>query len=297
MLIKSFPNNRDEYSGAEEVMRWLHGRTSGVFAAAQNAAVTAMDTPGMGITVSDGTGWMTDAGGNGVVWWNDTEKTSGQKLQLEIDMADGVLNRIDRIIVEWKTINYADLPEIKVLKGTASSTAEAPALTNNRTVRQISLARVSVEAGITAITASMITDERLDPAVCGLVTDGLSIDTTTINAQYTAMLDSLAQELAQLEAGSGVELAKLCFANTAVPAAAWASDSTYGDYPYRAAVALSGVTAAMVPEVVFGLAAMADNSFAPVAECYNGGVYIYAADVPESAITIPTIICWRGAAT
>lgn len=297
MLIKSFPNNRDEYIGAEEVMRWLHGRTSGVFAAAQNAAVAAMDTPGMGITVSDGTGWMTDAGGNGVVWWNDTEKTSGQKLQLEIDMADGVLNRIDRIIVEWKTINYADLPEIKVLKGTASSTAEAPALTNNSTVRQISLARVAVGAGITAVTASMITDERLDPAVCGLVTDGLSIDTTTINAQYTALLDSLAQELAALEAGTAVELKKLAFADTAVPVSAWAENSTYEDYPYRAAVALSGVTAAMIPEVVFGLAAMSENSFAPVAECYNGGVYIYAADVPESTITIPTIICWRGAAT
>lgn len=296
MLIKSFPNNRDEYIGAEEVMRWLHGRTSGVFAAAQNAAVTAMDTPGMGITVSDGTGWMTDAGGNGVVWWNDTEKTSGQKLQLEIDMADGVLNRIDRIIVEWKTISYADLPEIKVLKGTASSTAEAPALTNNSTVRQISLARVSVAAGITAITASMITDERLDPSVCGLVTDDLSIDTTTINAQYTALLDSLAQELAALEAGTAVELKKLAFADTAVPVSAWAEDSTYEDYPYRAAVTLSGVTVTMIPEVVFGLAAMSDNSFAPVAECYNGGVYIYAADVPESTITIPTIICWRGAA-
>ena len=296
MLIKSFPNNRDEYIGAEEVMRWLHGRTSGVFAAAQNAAVAAMDSPGMGITVSVGTGWMTDAGGNGVVWWNDTEKTSGQKLQLEIDMADGVMNRIDRIIVEWKTINYADLPEIKVLKGTASSTAEAPALTNNSTVRQISLARVSVAAGITEITASMITDERLDPSVCGLVTDGLSIDTTTINAQYTALLDSLAQELAALEAGTAVELKKLAFANTVVAVSAWAEDSTYEDYPYRAAVALSGVTAAMIPDVVFGLAAMADNSFAPVAECYNGGVYIYAADVPESAITIPTIICWRGAA-
>lgn len=297
MLIKSFPNNRDEYIGAEEVMRWLHGRTSGVFAAAQNAAVAAMDTPGMGITVSDGTGWMTDADRNGVVWWNDTEKTSGQKLQLEIDMADGVLNRIDRIIVEWKTINYADLPEIKVLKGTASSTAEAPALTNNSTVRQISLARVSVAAGITAITASMITDERLDPSVCGLVTDGLSIDTTTINAQYTALLDNLAQELANLEAGTAVELKKLAFASTAVPVSAWAENSTYEDYPYRAAVTLSGVTAAMIPEVVFGLAAMSENSFAPVAECYNGGVYIYAADVPESAITIPTIICWRGAAT
>ena len=93
-----------------------------------------------------------------------------------------------------------------------------------------------------------------------------------------------------------MELKKLCFANTAVPAASWASDSTYEDYPYRAAVALSGVTAAMVPEVTFGVAAMADTSFAPVAECYNGGVYIYAADTPKTAITIPTIICWRGGA-
>lgn len=295
--IRSFPNNQDTYIGAEEVMRWLHGRTSGVFAAAGNAAVAALETPGMAVTVTDGTGWLTDAGGNGVVWWNDTEKTTGAKLILNVEMADAVLDRIDRVIVEWETTNYVDLPEIKVLKGTASSTAEAPALTNNSTVRQISLARVAVGAGITAVTASMITDERLDPSVCGLVTDGLSIDTTTINAQYTALLDSLAQELANLEAGTAVELKKLAFANTAVAVSTWADDSTYEDYPYRAAVALSGVTAAMIPEVVFGLDAMSDNSFAPVAECYNGGVYIYAADVPESTITIPTIICWRGAAT
>ena len=294
--IRSFPNNQDTYIGAEEVMRWLHGRTSGVFAAAGNAAVAALETPGMAVTVTDGTGWLTDAGGNGVVWWNDTEKTTGAKLILNVEMADAVLDRIDRVIVEWETTNYVDLPEIKVLKGTASSTAEAPALTNNSTVRQISLARVAVGAGITAVTASMITDERLDPSVCGLVTDGLSIDTTTINAQYTALLDSLAQELAALEAGTAVELKKLAFANTVVAVSAWADDSTYEDYPYRAAVALSGVTAAMIPEVVFGLAAMSENSFAPVAECYNGGVYIYAADVPESTITIPTIICWRGSA-
>lgn len=294
--IKSFPNNQDTYIGAEEVMRWLHGRTSGVFAAAGNAAVAAMETPGMAVTVTDGTGWLTDAGENGVVWWNDTEKTTGAKLILNVDMADAVLDRIDRVIVEWPTTNYVGLPEIKILKGTPASNAAAPALTNNSTVRQISLARVAVGAGITAVTASMITDERLDPAVCGLVTDGLSIDTTTINAQYTALLDNLAQELANLEAGTAVELKKLSFASTAVPVSAWAENSTYEDYPYRAAVTLSGVTAAMIPEVVFGLDAMSDNSFAPVAECYNGGVYIYAANVPESAITIPTIICWRGAA-
>ena len=65
MLIKSFPNNRDEYIGAEEVMRWLHGRTSGVFAAAKNAAVEALGAPGMAVTVTDGTGWLTNADGNG----------------------------------------------------------------------------------------------------------------------------------------------------------------------------------------------------------------------------------------
>lgn len=294
--IKSFPNNQDTYIGAEEVMRWLHGRTSGVFAAAGNAAVEALEEPGMAVTVTDGTGWIADAGKNGVVWWNDTEKTTGAKLTLNVDMANDTLDRIDRIIVEWPTTNYVGLPEIKILKGTPASSAAAPALTNNSTLRQISLAKIYIAAGSTEITAGMITDERLNPAVCGLVTDGLEIDTTTINAQFTALLDSLAQELANLEAGTGVELKKLCFANTAVPAATWAEDSTYEDYPYRAAVALSGVTAAMVPEVVFGMAAMADNSFAPVAECYNGGVYIYAADAPEAAITIPTIICWRGAA-
>lgn len=306
--IKSFPNNQDEYSGAEDIMRWLHGRTSGVFAASGNAAVAALATPGMAVTVSDGTGWMSNANNDGVVWWNDTESVSGAKLQLAIDAADGVLNRIDRVIVEWKTTNYVDRPEIKILKGAASSTAAAPTLTNSGTKRQISLARISVAAGTTAITASMITDERLDASVCGLVTEKVSIDTSTMQSQFSTLLqetqeqaasvlDSINRELADLEAGTAVELKKLYFADTVVLAASWASDSTYGDYPYRAAVALSGVTAAMIPEVVFGLAAMIDNSFAPIAECYNGGVYIYSADAPGAAITIPTIICWRGGAS
>ena len=199
--IKSFPNNQDEYSGAEDVMRWLHGRTSGVFAASGNASVAALATPGMAVTVSDGTGWMSNANNDGVVWWNDSESVNGTKLQLTIDAADGVLNRIDRVIVEWKTTNYVDRPEIKVLKGTASSTAAAPALTNSGTKRQISLAQVAVAAGTTAITAGMITDERLNPEVCGLVTDTLSIDTSVINAQFTELLNQLRAAIEQAASG------------------------------------------------------------------------------------------------
>ncbi len=86
---------------------------------------------------------------------------------------------------------------------------------------------------------------------------------------------------------------KLTFTDTTVAAAAFAPDTTYADFPFRASVSLAGVTGTMVPEVVFGATDAASGVFAPVAESISGGVYLYAAEVPSADITIPTIICWR----
>ena len=86
---------------------------------------------------------------------------------------------------------------------------------------------------------------------------------------------------------------KLTFTNTSVAASAFAPDTTYADFPFRASVSLAGVMGTMVPEVVFGAADAASGIFAPVAESIIGGVYLYAAEVPSANITIPTIICWR----
>lgn len=86
---------------------------------------------------------------------------------------------------------------------------------------------------------------------------------------------------------------KLTFTNTTVEAASFAADETYGDFPYRAAVPLTGAAEAMTPEVVFGAADAMSGTFAPVAESYAGGVYIYAAEIPSAAVTIPTILLWR----
>lgn len=292
MEIKSFPNNRDEYIGAEYVMRWLHGRTSGVFGAQNNAAVKVAGA--MSVSVTDGVGWMANGNGDGVVWWNSHNADNGTELTLTVSPADSTLNRIDRVIVEWPTTNYADLPAIKILKGSGASNAVPPALTNNSTVWQISLARIRIPAGTTTITASMITDERMDKSVCGIVTESVSIDTSMMHSQFSELLAGIQKELQQLEAGTGVELKKLVFSNQSVATSAWAETKTYEDYPFRASVALSGVISTMIPQVVFSVAALAENSFAPVAECYNGGVYIYASDKPEKAVTIPTIICWKG---
>lgn len=86
---------------------------------------------------------------------------------------------------------------------------------------------------------------------------------------------------------------KLTFTNTVVEAASFTADETYGDFPYRAAVPLTGAAEAMTPEVVFGAADAMSGTFAPVAESYAGGVYIYAAEIPSAAVTIPTILLWR----
>ncbi len=86
---------------------------------------------------------------------------------------------------------------------------------------------------------------------------------------------------------------RLQFTDTEVAAAAFVADTTYEDFPLRASVALAGVSAEMTPEVVLGVAEAMSGSYAPVSECYDGGVYIYASEAPEAAITIPTIICWK----
>lgn len=280
--IKSFPNNQDEYVGAEYVMKWFHGRTSGVFGTNNNAAVAALASPAMAVTVSDGVGWMSNDNADGVVWWNDNEVTNTAKLQLTIDAADGVLNRIDRVIVEWETTNYVARPQIRILKGSNASKPSAPSLTNNSTVRQISLARVSVAAGTTAITKSMITDERLNDAVCGLVTEAVSVDTSTMQAQFTAFLEGISQELDDLHSGTAAAFKQRTTAT--LTASGW-SDG------YQT-VAVSGVTAAndvfvSIPEEYYE--AYTDAEIRCV-EQIAGQLKFKAESTPDSSITVGILI-------
>lgn len=302
--IKSFPNNQDAYIGAEWVMKWLHGRTSGVFGADNNLAVSAV-ADSMSVQVSDGIGWMANSNADGVVFWNDNEESNGSKLTLTHDSADGVLDRIDRIVVTWETTNYVALPTISILKGATSSNPVPPTLTNNNVQRQISLAKVYIPAGTVSLSASMVTDERLDQSVCGIVTETVKIDTSTIydrvnkalkdvDDQSKAVLDAIQKELADLEAGTAVEMKKLQFSNVTVPKGAFVSNTTYQDFPYRASIALSGAIKSMIPEVVLSVDDALSGNYAPVAESYNGGVYLYAGSPPDADITIPTIVLWRG---
>ena len=82
----------------------------------------------------------------------------------------------------------------------------------------------------------------------------------------------------------------LAFSNVAVEASVWQEDETYGDYPFRAAVSLEGVTENFAPSVTFSPEDVLENIFAPVAACYGDGIYIYANELPGKDMTIPSVL-------
>lgn len=89
------------------------------------------------------------------------------------------------------------------------------------------------------------------------------------------------------------EPARLQFTSISVDVDDFEADATYAGYPYRVDQALAGVTASMMPEVIFAPVEAVSGNYAPVAVCGSGIVSIYAAVVPEEDFTIPAIIVWR----
>ena len=90
------------------------------------------------------------------------------------------------------------------------------------------------------------------------------------------------------------EKKKVVFNNIRVATSSFVSDLTYNDYPYRASIALTNVIGSMYPQITFNLIDAISGIYAPIAETYNGGVYIYATQIPnttcEASITNETFL-------
>lgn len=132
---------------------------------------------GMAITIKTGKAWI-----NGYFYYNTGD------LSITLDTADGVLNRIDRVVVRL------DLQEreisVSVKKGTYSATPTAPALQRDADAYELAIGDVLVGAGAVSITQANITDQRLNTTLCGLVVGTVgTLDTTAFSAQLNAWFE------------------------------------------------------------------------------------------------------------
>lgn len=118
----------------------------------------------------------------GKAWINGYYYENTDDLILNVDNADGVLHRVDSIVLRLDFINR----EIKtyVKKGTFSSSPVAPNLVRDSSMYELCIANIRVNVGVLSISQSNITDTRLNNELCGIVTQTVNtIDTTELYRQ------------------------------------------------------------------------------------------------------------------
>ena len=124
----------------------------------------------------------------GKAWINGYFYENTDNLVLNVDVADGVLNRIDRVVLRLDFINR----EIKayVKKGEFASSPVAPLLQRDADMYELGIADIRINKGVTKITQANITDLRQNSSYCGLVSGVVQqIDTTNLFAQFQSTFD------------------------------------------------------------------------------------------------------------
>ncbi|MGG2091927.1 hypothetical protein AB1283_04240 [Bacillus sp. S13(2024)] len=155
---------------------------------------------GNGVFPNPNTGFQVIANGDmnvllkaGQAWINGYYITNTDDYFMKIDVADGVLNRIDRIVLQLNYLNRSIAPVIK--KGTFASSPVAPTLKRDADVYEIALADIYVGKGVLSISQANIIDLRLNKDLCGIVHGTVDqVDTTAIFNQFQSWFEMTKQK-------------------------------------------------------------------------------------------------------
>lgn len=101
---------------------------------------------------------------------------------LNVDPADGVLHRIDRLSITWSKEDR-DI-HVTLQKGVPSYEPVAPECRRTEEYKDYVVADIYVAAGVISLQQQNITDRRMDSTVCGLAVPFATIDTTELFTQY-----------------------------------------------------------------------------------------------------------------
>lgn len=181
MSIIIYPTDGREYN-ADEASGYLATRTTGVFATEDNFNVTVSGD--RSVKIGTGIAWIKDGRLTGRSVINNGDE------QLSFSMADGVNDRIDRIVIRYD--KEANNCYFAVLEGTPSSEPTPPDITRTDFVFELGLYAVLIKGGTTKIDEGDITNTMLDESVCGVMRDGVTgLPTAQIEAQARQLLTDI----------------------------------------------------------------------------------------------------------
>lgn len=157
--------------------------------------VSQNDVADMGIKVLSGQAFI-----NGYRYKNDDE------FFLSIDVADGILNRIDLIVLRLDVVERKIHLAIK--RGTPAASALVPDIQRDSDIYELKLAEISIKAGATNISQTEITDTRDNKDVCGFVRTVADKDLVSLNESVNSLktqVKALQSNTDKLEEAAGVE--------------------------------------------------------------------------------------------
>ena len=153
--------------------------TNGVAMTEDSTALQVVPNSGMSVSVNAGMAIIEGAMG-----------FQEEAAVISLDAAHATYARIDTIVARLNTNLSGRSISLEVLTGTAADTPAVPAITRAGNIYDLRLADINIPAGATAITATMITDTRLDDG-CGIATARPeTVDTSSIYDQYQASLEA-----------------------------------------------------------------------------------------------------------
>lgn len=187
MPIITYPLNGIEYD-AHDAETYLCTRTSGVFSSENHFAISI--TGGRQITISGGLAWIN----NGEYTGKSVVSTA--PVALDVAVADGVLNRIDLVVIRFDA--SANATSIVIKQGTPASSPAAPEVSRTSEIYELGLYLISVPAGSTNLYIGNITSVILDEKYCGVMRDAVTgIPTAQLQAQASALIQQLKDQLNQ----------------------------------------------------------------------------------------------------
>lgn len=175
-----------EYQADEFARRFRQVITDGVKNGGNNLKVTAPGT-GMTVEVNYGDGMV-----QGYDYWLVDDSTG--KLALTVAPPDAQ-KRIDRVVLRLDTNVgkrevYAD-----IIKGTPGASPAPPDLVREGNIYELSLARITVDAGTTTIMPANIVDERYTEALCGIMNSLFHVDYEALEGEMRDEFDAWLETL------------------------------------------------------------------------------------------------------